>query len=326
VLNAQLAGYQAVIIYNNGSDDLVPMHSDSGYSIRIPSVFVAESSGMLLQQFDKRLNVTIELWQSGESLTFVYFVVLGCIAGLGIMLGFCIVFTNWICQRARKRMTLLSKRKLKKLPVHKFKTGDRFDTCAICLEEYVDGDKLRVLPCGHAYHCKCIDPWLTEKMNTCPLCKDVVGRRSRREVATPDERQPLLVQVETEPEEELHIGATANSATEHEALAEVHASPSFYRTYGSVDESALPPAVALSVVINENTFGDRAISATQFRDIKGSDVADEMALTDDQFGRHGTVMENGGADSVDEEDVGYGETKVLGSTMDGSSSMDKCVA
>jgi len=30
---------------------------------------------------------------------------------------------NWACQRARKRMSLLSKRKLKKLPVHKFKTG-----------------------------------------------------------------------------------------------------------------------------------------------------------------------------------------------------------
>lgn len=43
-----------------------------------------------------------------------------------------------------------------------------------------------------AYHCKCIDPWLTEKRNTCPLCKDVVGRRHGNTAAAADERRPLL--------------------------------------------------------------------------------------------------------------------------------------
>jgi len=42
-----------------------------------------------------------------------------------------------------------------------------------------------------AYHCKCIDPWLTEKRNTCPLCKDVVSRHSNRAAVT-GETQPLL--------------------------------------------------------------------------------------------------------------------------------------
>ncbi|KAF9107209.1 E3 ubiquitin-protein ligase rnf13 [Mortierella sp. AM989] len=45
------------------------------------------------------------------------------------------------------------------------------DNCAICIEEFAEGDQIRTLPCHHEYHCECIDPWLTSKSSTCPLCK-----------------------------------------------------------------------------------------------------------------------------------------------------------
>ncbi|CAH8514527.1 unnamed protein product [Schistosoma bovis] len=42
--------------------------------------------------------------------------------------------------------------------------------CEICLIEYQDKDRLRHLPCGHAFHMKCIDAWLKQS-TTCPKCR-----------------------------------------------------------------------------------------------------------------------------------------------------------
>lgn len=43
--------------------------------------------------------------------------------------------------------------------------------CSICLADYTDTDRLRMLPdCAHVFHLKCVDPWL--RMHpSCPICR-----------------------------------------------------------------------------------------------------------------------------------------------------------
>ncbi|KAJ6837025.1 uncharacterized protein M6B38_323740 [Iris pallida] len=47
--------------------------------------------------------------------------------------------------------------------------------CAVCLNEFGEGEKVRVLPrCGHRFHVCCIDMWFCSH-STCPLCRCAVG-------------------------------------------------------------------------------------------------------------------------------------------------------
>uniref|UniRef100_A0A3B5L9Y5 RING-type E3 ubiquitin transferase n=1 Tax=Xiphophorus couchianus TaxID=32473 RepID=A0A3B5L9Y5_9TELE len=41
--------------------------------------------------------------------------------------------------------------------------------CAICLEEFQDGQNVRIISCAHEFHRDCVDPWLMQH-RTCPLC------------------------------------------------------------------------------------------------------------------------------------------------------------
>ncbi len=43
--------------------------------------------------------------------------------------------------------------------------------CTICQENYSKDSNLRILPCGHFFHCECIEPWLLNCSNLCPICR-----------------------------------------------------------------------------------------------------------------------------------------------------------
>ena len=55
-------------------------------------------------------------------------------------------------------------------------TFDAANECSVCLQSFAEGERLRVLPCAHAFHARCVDEWLLLKDDKCgapfcPLCK-----------------------------------------------------------------------------------------------------------------------------------------------------------
>lgn len=70
--------------------------------------------------------------------------------------------------------TGLKKRALKQIPVGLYGSGIinmKATECLICLGDFVEGEKVRVLPkCNHGFHVRCIDTWLLSR-DSCPTCR-----------------------------------------------------------------------------------------------------------------------------------------------------------
>lgn len=182
-----------------------PMSAKEPLGISIPSVFVSQITGLIIKEnylWDNDFSVLINddiPFNINTHLLLPFAIVVGiCFL---VMVIFMVV--RCIKDRRRQRRHRLPKSSLKKIPTHKYTKGDPYETCAICLDDYVENEKLRVLPCAHgnylcfiisviylliyllviiflAYHTKCIDPWLTKNKRVCPVCK--------RKVFAADER------------------------------------------------------------------------------------------------------------------------------------------
>lgn len=211
VRNAQAAGFKAAIIYNvDNNDNLEPMSAKNSTGIDIVAVFVAFSTGInIITAYDyteSRLVINDELPFNINTQLILPFSIL-----IGLCFLIMIFYMIYKCVREERRLRLhrLPKNMLKKIPITKFTKGQPYEMCVICLDDFTEGEKLRVLPCAHAYHSNCIDPWLTKNKRVCPICKRKVfakgeTRASRRRQSsldsltdTDDDTTPLLRQNES---------------------------------------------------------------------------------------------------------------------------------
>ncbi|WOH08571.1 hypothetical protein DCAR_0728014 [Daucus carota subsp. sativus] len=72
---------------------------------------------------------------------------------------------------------------IRSIPIFQFKKTEKedpekgisFSECAVCLNEFHEQEKLRMIPnCGHLFHIDCIDVWLQNNAN-CPLCRTSIS-------------------------------------------------------------------------------------------------------------------------------------------------------
>jgi len=112
------------------------------------------------------------------NLSIIGICILCCFCGF-ICLGFCYML-NPSSFRPEDEIRGAPKKVIEKLETKIFTKGlveDENDAkCAICLNNYEEGDELRYLPCkpkNHHYHKDCVDEWLVLN-KTCPFCKRAI--------------------------------------------------------------------------------------------------------------------------------------------------------
>ncbi|GMT03812.1 hypothetical protein PENTCL1PPCAC_25986 [Pristionchus entomophagus] len=191
VQGATPRGFDALIVYNSESKSPVDMAGGKyAENVRIPVIMISYNCMMgLLERYPAADGYAVQIKLSPG-----YYDLFRYLIPFVVVIGFCFVvlLASLLIRICRERRRLarkrLSKRHLKKLPTKKYVRGDQPDTCAICLDEFIEGEKLRVLPCRHMYHCKCIDPWLTRNRKVCPMCKRRVGAKNSDSESSGDER------------------------------------------------------------------------------------------------------------------------------------------
>lgn len=199
VRRAQSAGFKAAIVYNNDDSDLVAMAGNS-VGIVIHAVFVSKSSGLKLSKYVG--TSALELWiipgyeNSAWSIMAISFISL---LAMSAVLATCFFVRRHRIRRGRPRPRVrefhgMSSQLVKAMPSLEFTEALEDNctsaTCAICLDDYNVGDKIRILPCSHKFHMICVDAWLTSWRTFCPVCKR--DATTTIDVPPATERTPLL--------------------------------------------------------------------------------------------------------------------------------------
>ncbi|CAJ1937887.1 unnamed protein product [Sphenostylis stenocarpa] len=101
--------------------------------------------------------------------------------------------------------TGIKKKALKTFPTVSYSTELKYpglDTeCVICLLDFDNGDKVRILPkCNHGFHVRCIDKWLSSH-SSCPKCRQCLIETCKKIVGSQPPVPETIIRIQPlEPE------------------------------------------------------------------------------------------------------------------------------
>ncbi|MBA0760808.1 hypothetical protein Gotri_023529 [Gossypium trilobum] len=176
IRNAQNKGFSAAIVYDDKySNNLVYMMVNPK-GIKVLAVFVSKSAGEFLKDHAKGENGECCIYPPLNGKAWTVFAI--CFLSLVVIAAFLVIafvaprsLSNW---RRRNLVRRVDSKVVEALPCFVFgsaRSSIAGETCAICLEDYNDGELLKVLPCQHDFHSSCVESWLTKWGTFCPVCK-----------------------------------------------------------------------------------------------------------------------------------------------------------
>ncbi|MQM16544.1 hypothetical protein Taro_049506 [Colocasia esculenta] len=180
VRNAQDAGYRASIVYDDRDKTSLISMIGNPEGISTQAVFVSKMAGETLKKLAEDQGgeccISYRKEETAGTVLVISFVSLVVIVS--------VLATSFFARNCRplrhaahnRHPQNINRQEVEVLPSFKFKAAypnnkHMSETCAICLEDYKDGETLRVLPCLHEFHSVCVDSWLTKWGTFCPVCK-----------------------------------------------------------------------------------------------------------------------------------------------------------
>ncbi|CAG8446535.1 11147_t:CDS:10 [Ambispora gerdemannii] len=169
VRNMQSSGALAVVVGDPERNGLITMYATGNTSdIQIPSVFVGQKDYSELRSISLISGNPILIMLVKDDLLQwpLLDVIIVVILSPTVVMIF--IYVLWrIRQRQLNRQDIAPQQVVCNLPRKIYRQSKRQENdpqeCAICLDDYADGDELRIMPCKHEFHVGCIDSWLTTR-------------------------------------------------------------------------------------------------------------------------------------------------------------------
>ncbi|XWS33873.1 hypothetical protein CRYUN_Cryun22dG0120300 [Craigia yunnanensis] len=190
IRNAQSGGFSAAIVFDDKDRGNLVYMMVNPKGIEVLAVFVSRSAGEFLKEHAKGEKGECCIYSLLNGKAWTVFAI--CFLSLVVIVAFLVIaliaprsLSYW---RRRNLVKSVDIKMVEALPRLAFSSArlsqcSTGETCAICLEDYKDGEILKALPCQHDFHSSCVESWLTKWGTFCPVCKlDMTTKVSYSEI------------------------------------------------------------------------------------------------------------------------------------------------